>query len=86
MADKTKIDRELAEAGWETDGSFAEHLSIGESEGLSVLVRCSTWENDQPAYELYDVDKHVSYWVHEVPTPERATKLLEEHGKPPEEE
>ncbi len=86
MADKTKIDRELAEAGWETDGSFSEHLAIGESDGLCVLVHRSTWENDQPAYELYDVDKHVSYWVHEIPTPERATKLLEEHGETPEEE
>ena len=86
MADKTKIDRELAEAGWETDGSFSEHLAIGESEGLCVLVHRSTWETNVPTYELYDVGRHVSYWVHEIPTPERATKLLEEHGETPEEE
>ena len=86
MADKTKIDRELAEAGWETDGSFSEHLAIGESGDLCVLVHRSTWETNVPTYELYDVGRHVSYWVHEIPRPERATKLLEEHGDTPEEE
>ena len=84
MADKTKIDRELAEAGWETDGGFSEHLAIGGSGGLCVLVHRSTWETDEPAYELYDAGRHVSYWTHEVSTPERATKLLEEHGEPSE--
>ena len=86
MADKAKIDRDLAGAGWETDGSFSEHLSIGESGDLCVLVHCSTWETDEPTYELYDAERNVSYWVHEIPTPERATRLLEEHGKTPEEE
>jgi hypothetical protein len=83
---KNGIDRELTNAGWETDGSFAEHLSIGSSGDLCVLVHCSTWETDEPAYELYDVGRHVSYWVHEIPTPEQAAVLLEEHGEPPKEE
>ncbi len=83
---KDRIDRELAEAGWSTDGSFSEHLSIGNSGDLCVLVHRSTWETDEPAYELYDVGRHVSYWVHKVPTPDQAAVLLEEHGKPPEEE
>lgn len=82
MADKDKIDRELADAGWLTDGTFAEHLTIGESGDLCVLVHRSTWETDEPAYELYDAVQHVSYWVHEIPTPERAVVLLEEHGEP----
>ena len=85
-ADKAKIDRELEEAGWEADGTFSEHLSIGESGDLCVLVHRSTWETNAPAYELYDVDKHVSYWVHEIPTPEQAATMLEEHGRTPEEE
>ena len=59
MADKDKIDQELADAGWETD---------------------------EPTYELYDVGRHVSYWVHEVPTPEQAARLLEGHGEPSKEE
>jgi hypothetical protein len=70
------IDRELAQAGWETDGEFSEHLSIGNSGNLCVLVPRSTWETDQPAYELYDAVRHVSCWVHDVPTPERAAALL----------
>ncbi len=83
---KDRIDRELADAGWEPDGSFSEHLAIGNSGDLCVLVHRSTWETDEPAYELYDVERDISYWVHEVPTPERAAVLLEEHGEPPEEE
>ncbi len=86
MADKDMINWKLAEAGWEPDGSFSEHLSIGNSGELCVLVHRSTWETDEPAYELYDVWRHVSYWVHEIPTPERAAMLLEEQGEPPEEE
>ena len=83
---KDRIDRELAEAGWETDGTFSEHLSIGMSGELCVLVHGSTWETNEPAYELYDVWLDVSCWVHEIPTPERAAVLLDEHGEPPEEE
>jgi hypothetical protein len=86
MADKDMIDRKLADAGWEPDGSFSEHLSIGNLGELCVLVHRSTWETDEPAYELYDVWRHVSFWVHEIPTPERAAMLLEEQGEPPEEE
>jgi hypothetical protein len=82
---KDGIDRELTEAGWSTDGTFSEYLSLGNSGELCVLVYRSTWETDEPAYELYDVERHVSYWVHEIPTPDQAATLLEEHGKPPEE-
>jgi hypothetical protein len=60
--------------------------AIGESGDLCVLVHRSTWETDEPAYELYDVGRDVSYWVHEVPTLERATAMLEEHGEPSGEE
>ena len=83
MADKDRIDRELAAAGWETDGTFSEHLAIGESGNLCVLLHRSTWEADEPAYELYDVGRGVSYWAHEKPTPDRAAELLEEYGEPP---
>ncbi len=86
MVDKDKIDRELADAGWEPDGTFSDHLSIGTSDDLCVLVPRSTWETEEPAYELYDVARHICYWVHEIPTPEQAAVLLKEHGEPPEEE
>jgi hypothetical protein len=86
MADKDRIDRELADAGWEPDGTFSDYLAIGESGDLCVLVHRSTWESNEPTYELYDAGQHVSYWVHEIPTPERAAALLEEHGESSEEE
>jgi hypothetical protein len=38
MVRQDKIDRELAEAGWEPDGTFSEHLAIGESGDLCILV------------------------------------------------
>ena len=84
MVDKDRIDQELADAGWLPDGTFSEHLAIGEADNLCVLVHRSTWEADQPAYELYDAGRHVSYWVHEIPTPDQAVKLLEEYGETPE--
>jgi hypothetical protein len=83
MVGQDKIDRELAEAGWIPDGTFSEHLAIGESGDLCILVHRSTWETDEPTYELYDAGRHVSYWVHEIPTPEQSAVLLEEHGEPP---
>ena len=83
---KDRIDRELADAGWETDGTFSEHLAIGNSGELCVLAPRSPLEPDEPAYELYDVWRNVSYWVHDVPTTDRAAALLEEHGETPEEE
>jgi hypothetical protein len=81
---KDKIDRELADAGWEIDGTFSRYLSIGNSGELCVLIHRGTLETDEPTYELYDVWRNVSYWVHGVPTTDQAAKLLEEHGEPSE--
>ena len=81
MVDKDNIDQELADAGWEPDGTFSEHLAIGEAGDLCILVHRSTWGTDEPTYELYDVGRDVSYRVHEIPTPERAATLLAEHGE-----
>jgi hypothetical protein len=86
MVDKDKIDQQLTDAGWIPDGTFSEHLAIGESDDLCVLVHRSAWGTGEHTYELYDAGQHVSYWVHEIPTPDQAAKLLEEHGKPSEEE
>lgn len=84
MTEKEKIDQGFANAGWEPDGTFSAHLSIGNSGDLCILAHWSTWNSEEPTFELYDVGQHVSYWVHEIPTPEQATTLLEEHGEPPE--
>jgi hypothetical protein len=39
-----------------------------------------------PVHELCDGEREITYWVREVPTPQHAAMLLEEHGGPPEEE
>jgi hypothetical protein len=86
MADKDDVDRGFAEAGWEPDGAFSEHLSIGNWGDLCIIAHWSTWKTDQPTFEIYDVERHVSHWVHEIPTPQQAATLLREHGRPSEDE
>lgn len=83
--DKKALDQKLSSAGWEVDGSFSEHLVIGNADDLCVIVPSWVWESDEPVYELYDVEKNISYWVREVPTPKQAAELLWEYGSPPEE-
>jgi hypothetical protein len=70
------IERGLADAGWELDGSFSEHLVIGYDGDLSILIDLLSWDGNHPAYELYDAQRHLSYWVKEIPTPKRAARLL----------
>lgn len=83
---KERIDRGLADAGWEADDAFSEQLAIGNHGDLCVIVPSRAWGSDDAAYELYDVRKNVSYWVREIPTPRKAAQMLQEHGGPPEEE
>jgi hypothetical protein len=59
---------------------------IGHDGDLSILVDLRSWDGNDPDYELYDVGRHLSYRVKEIPTPNRAATLLKKHGKPPEEE
>jgi hypothetical protein len=47
------IDRELAEAGWSTDGSFSEYLSIGESGDLCVLFTAALGRQTSPPPKSY---------------------------------
>ena len=44
------------------------------------------WGIGSPVFELYDVQTNLSYWVREIPTPQKAAELLGEYGGPPEEE
>ena len=85
MVDKETVDQKLASAGWKVDGSFSEHLAIGHAGDLCILVPQWAWRSDDPVYELYDVERNVSYWVAEVPTPRQAVQLLQEYGEEPEE-
>jgi len=76
----------LADAGWRIDGGYLQGSVIGYDGGLSILVDLRSWDGNDPVYELYDVGRHLSYWVKEIPTPQRPAMLVEEHGEPPEEE
>jgi hypothetical protein len=40
---------------------------------------------DHPIFEILDHEEMSTYWVEEVPTPQQALQLLQEHGRPPEE-
>ncbi len=53
---------------------------------LSILAYKSCMGADDPAFELLDRRRVVTYWVRVIPTPRQAAVLLEEHGGPPEEE
>ena len=81
-----EIEQGFVDAGWKLDGSFSEHLIVGEDGVLSILAPQWTWGSDDPVYELCDGERNVTYWVQEIPTPRQAALLLEEHGGPPEEE
>ena len=83
---KEDIEQALVEAGWKLDDGFSGHLTIGEDHYLSILAPRWTWEAGDPAFELCDGERSLTYWVRKVPTPRQAATLLAEHGGPPEEE
>jgi hypothetical protein len=86
VVSREEIEYALVDAGWELDGSFSDHLLVGEDGDLSILVPRWAGEMDDPVHELCDGEREITYWVREVPTPQHAAMLLEEHGGPPEEE
>lgn len=77
-----EIQQEFVSAGWELDDSFYKHLIIGYTGHLSILAYLKTWETGDPKFQLCDHDNDLDYWVREIPTPQQAAKLLEEHGEP----
>jgi hypothetical protein len=83
---RQEIEQSFLSVGWELDGSFGEHLIIGDSgDSTSLLAHEEVWEADEPVFEILDHKRLTSYWVREVPTPQQAIKLVQEQGKPPEE-
>jgi len=86
IVDKGRIDRGLTDAGWEAEGTFSEHLAIGLAGDLCVIVPAWVEGSGGPVFELHDVEKNLSYWVREIPTPQKAAELLGEYGGPSEEE
>ena len=82
---RQEIEQRFADAGWELDGSFAEHLIIGYSgELVSLLAHKEAWGTDDPVFEILDHERMLNYWTAEIPTPQQAQELVSEHGEPPE--
>jgi hypothetical protein len=80
------IEQSFARAGWELDGGFSEYLIIGYNrDSLSILAYTETRETGDPVFELIDHERNLTYGVQEIPTPQQAAQLLQEHGQPPEE-
>jgi hypothetical protein len=83
---REEIEQKFLDAGWDLDGSFEDYLLIGhDDERISLLAHREHWGTDDPLFELLDHEEMTTYWVNEVPTPQQAARLLQEHGKPPEE-
>ncbi len=80
-----EIEQTLLSAGWDLDVSFDDYLLIGHNDDrISLLAHKESWGTDHPTFELVDHEEMSTYWVDEVPTPQQATQLLQEHGRLPE--
>jgi hypothetical protein len=83
---KERQAQRVANTSVDVGGIYPEPLVIGDDGDLNVSARSWTWGSDGPVYELHDAEKNISYWVLEIPSPQKAAELLREHGGPPEEE
>lgn len=82
---REEIQQRFLDAEWELDGSFEGYLLIGhDGERVSILAHREHWGTDDPLFELLDHEEMTTYWLDEVPTPQQAAQLLEEHGQLPE--
>ena len=84
--DRERIEQSFARAGWELDHSFSEYLIIGHNgDGLSIMAypEAVVTEED-PVFELIDHERDLTYGVQEIPSPQQAAQLLQEHGQPAE--
>ena len=80
--EREEIEQGFLNAGWEIDGGFSDHLVIGyDGDGISLLAHKEAWGTEITLFEILDHERMGTYWVHEVPTPQRAAKLLHEHGE-----
>ena len=83
---REEIERAMEQAGWKLDAGFVDELVVGHDSVVSILAYPWTWEADDPAFEISHEVEDATYWVREIPTPQRAMKLVEENGGPAEEE
>ena len=76
------IEQRFTRAGWEIDSSFSEYLIIGSnSNSLSILAYAQAREPEDSVFELIDHERNLTYGVQQIPSPQRAGKLLQEHGQ-----
>lgn len=83
---REEIERTIQEAGWKLDAGFLDQLIIGHDSVVSILAYPWAWEDGDPAFEIFHEFEETTYWVREIPTPQRAAELIAENGGPPEEE
>ena len=85
---RKRIEQGFENAGWCIDSGFSDYLVIGFDGGdLSILVHEEALGTDDvdTVFELIDHERNVIYEVQEIPTPQQAANLLQEHGHPPHE-
>ena len=82
------IEQSFTRAGWDIDRSFSEYLTIGcNGDSLSILAYAQeAREPEEPVFELIDYESNLTYGVQQIPSPQQAAQLLQEHGQPPEED
>ena len=81
---RNELKQRLVRAGWNLDDSFSGYLIIGYTNDLSVLAPEEAWDTEDPIFEIIEHERNATYWVNEVPTPQQAQELLQEHAEPPE--
>jgi hypothetical protein len=83
---RKEIEQAIEAAGWRVDEGFSTHLLVGNDSTVSILAHQWVWGTDDPVFEISDEQTDLTYWVREIPTPHRAAQLIEEHGRPADEE
>ncbi len=83
---REEIEQAIEAAGWRIDDGFSSQLLVGNNHTLSILAHQWVWGTDDPVFEISDEQTDLTYWVREVPTPDRADELIKEHGRPADEE
>ena len=82
---RDEIKQSFTNAGWELDGGFEDHLLIGfGGNEVSILAHKDAWGREDSVFEILDHERMFTYWVREIPTPQRAAELLMEYGRPAE--
>ena len=82
---REELEQSLVLDGWKLDGSFSGYLVIGYTDDLSLLVPEEAYQPNDLTFEIIDHERNTTYWVREIPTPQQAQQLLDEHGELPEE-